>query len=89
MPRSSKRMNDWEVELVARLLRILHGWWVSKEEDDRLVWEGGKDGVLFVRSLYLVLNRVMRCLFLPKPFGGLGFDQRCASLLGKYPRGRF
>ena len=53
MPHFSRRLNDREVGSVVRLLRILHGWRVCMEEEDRLVWEGSKDGVFSVRSLYL------------------------------------
>ena len=51
MPSFSRRKNDWEVESVARLLRILH--WQAYIKEDRLVWKGCKDGVFSVRSLYL------------------------------------
>ena len=66
-------MNDWEVEIVARLLRRFHGWRVSNEDEDRLVWEGRKYSVFSVKSLYLVLGQGRRCFFLLKPFGIHGY----------------
>ena len=55
MPRFTRRINDWEVEIVVSLLRRIQGWGVNNE--DRLVWDEGKEDVFSVKSLYLALER--------------------------------
>ena len=58
-PHFSKRLNDWEVELVERFFMRLQRWRVSSDEEDRLVWVGEKCGNFFVKALYKVLENFL------------------------------
>ena len=47
-PHFWRRLNDWEVDKVVRLLRRLHRWWVGSDEEDMLAWEGGREEWMWV-----------------------------------------
>nr|CAN75355.1 hypothetical protein VITISV_002476 [Vitis vinifera] len=53
-PHFSKRLNDWEIDLVERFFLRLQTWRVSSDKEDRLVWAREKSGTFFVEALYKV-----------------------------------
>ena len=54
-PHFSRRLNDWEMDLVERFFLGLQTWRVSSDKEDRLVWAREKSGTFFVEALYKVL----------------------------------
>ena len=52
VPWFCRRINDWEMKIVASLIRRLQGWRVKSEEEDKLVWKGGKSEEFSIKSLY-------------------------------------
>ncbi|RVW81102.1 putative ribonuclease H protein [Vitis vinifera] len=59
-PRFSKRINDWEVIEVERLLLRLQGRRVYSDVEDEVIWTKAKDGRFSVKSLYKDLDQERR-----------------------------
>ena len=55
-PCLSRRLNDWEVDLVEIFFLRLQRWRVSNDEEDRLVWLVEKSGKFSIKALYKVLE---------------------------------
>ncbi|RVW66702.1 Origin of replication complex subunit 2 [Vitis vinifera] len=55
-PRFSRRINDWEVIEVERLLLRLQGRRVYSDVEDEVIWTKAKDGRFSVKSLYKDLD---------------------------------
>ena len=55
-PRFSRRINDWEVIEVERLLFRLQGRRVYSDVEDQVNWTKAKDGRFSVKSLYKALE---------------------------------
>ena len=60
----SRAFNDWEVDLVERLLLTIQGKRVSADLEDRVLWKMTKDGIFSVKSLYSVVELGNIVLFL-------------------------
>ena len=56
VPRFSRRLNDWEVFNVERLLLRLQGRRVCSDVEDQVVWTTSQDGRFFVKSFYKALE---------------------------------
>ena len=56
-PLFTRVFNDWEIDLVERLMQKIHAFRVQREEEDRLIWTASNDGVFSVKSLYSMLER--------------------------------
>ena len=54
--RFSRRLNDWEVFDVERLLLRLQGRRVHSDVEDQVIWTKAKDGRFSVKSLYKTLD---------------------------------
>ena len=55
-PHFSRRLNDWEMDLVERFFLGLQTWRVGSNKEDRLVWAREKSGTFSVKALYKVLE---------------------------------
>ncbi|RVW68033.1 hypothetical protein CK203_064813 [Vitis vinifera] len=51
------RLNDWEIDLVKRLLQKIHAFRVQREEEDRVIWSASNDSAFSVKSLYSMLEK--------------------------------
>ncbi|RVW82306.1 putative ribonuclease H protein [Vitis vinifera] len=49
-PLFARAFNDWEIDLVERLLQKIHAFRVQREEENRVIWTASNDGVFSVRS---------------------------------------
>ena len=56
-PLFARAFNDWEIDLVERLLQKIHAFRVQREEEDRVIWTASNDGAFSVKSLYSMLER--------------------------------
>ena len=56
-PLFARAFNDWEIDVVERLLQKIHVFRVQKEEEDRVIWTASNDGAFSVKSLYSMLER--------------------------------
>ncbi|RVW90281.1 hypothetical protein CK203_036761 [Vitis vinifera] len=52
-----RAFNDWEIDLVERLLQKNHAFKVQREEEDKVIWTALNDGAFSVKSLYSMLER--------------------------------
>ena len=50
-PHFASRLNDWEMDIAERFLLRLQRWRVSRDEEDKLVWLGAKNGKFSVKRL--------------------------------------
>ena len=55
-PRFSRRLNNWDVDIVEWFLLRLQGWRVCRDEEDKLVWTRAKNGKFSVKVLYKELE---------------------------------
>ncbi|RVX07327.1 hypothetical protein CK203_022644 [Vitis vinifera] len=55
-PLFARAFNDWEIDLVERLLQKIQAFRVQREEEDRVIWTASKDGAFSVRSLYSMME---------------------------------
>ncbi|RVW98940.1 Transposon TX1 uncharacterized 149 kDa protein [Vitis vinifera] len=69
-PLFARVFNDWEIDLVERLLQKIQAFRVQREEEDRVIWTASNNGVFSVRSLYSMMEPGGLSLFLVKEFGG-------------------
>ena len=53
----ARAFNDWEIDLVERLLQKIHAFRVQREEEDRVIWTASNDGAFSVKSLYSMLEQ--------------------------------
>ena len=63
-PRFYRRLNDWEVNMVEWFLFRLQGWRLCRDEEDKLLWIGVKNGNFFVHALYKALELGSQVTFL-------------------------
>ncbi|KAL6342305.1 hypothetical protein AAG906_007519 [Vitis piasezkii] len=61
----ARAFNDWEIDLVERLLQKIHAFRVQREEEDRVIWSASNDGAFSVKSLYSI-ERIWRVRVPPK-----------------------
>ncbi|RVX21268.1 putative ribonuclease H protein [Vitis vinifera] len=47
-PLFARAFNDWEIDLVERLLQRIQAFRVQREEEDRVIWTASKDGAFSV-----------------------------------------
>ena len=52
-----RAFNDWEIDLVERLLQKIHAFKVQREEEDKVIWTASIDGAFSVKSLYSMWER--------------------------------
>nr|CAN70698.1 hypothetical protein VITISV_029728 [Vitis vinifera] len=57
IPLFARAFNDWEIDLVERLLQKNHAFKVQREEEDKVIWTALNDGAFSVKSLYSMLER--------------------------------
>ncbi|KAL6338305.1 hypothetical protein AAG906_018580 [Vitis piasezkii] len=62
-PLFARAFNDWEIDLVERLLQKIHAFKVQREEEDRVIWTASNDGAFSVKSLYSMLERGNSSMF--------------------------
>ncbi|RVW53872.1 hypothetical protein CK203_099655 [Vitis vinifera] len=55
-PLFARAFNDWEIDLVERLLQNIHAFRVQREEEDRVIWTASNDGAFSVKFLYSMLE---------------------------------
>ena len=55
-PLFARAFNDWEIDLVERLLQKIQAFRVQREEEDRVIWTASNNGVFSVRSLYSMME---------------------------------
>ena len=55
-PLFARAFNDWEIDLVERLLQNIHAFRVQREEEDRVIWTTSNDGAFTVKSFYSMLE---------------------------------
>ena len=55
-PLFARAFNDWEIDLVERLLQKIQAFRVQREEEDRVIWTASNDGAFSVRSLYSMME---------------------------------
>ena len=55
-PFFARAFNDWEIDLVERLLQNIHAFRVQREEEDRVIWTTSNDGAFTVKSFYSMLE---------------------------------
>ncbi|RVW28417.1 hypothetical protein CK203_115009 [Vitis vinifera] len=48
-PLFARAFNDWEIDLVERLLQKIQAFRVQREEEDRVIWTASNDGAFSVR----------------------------------------
>ncbi|KAJ9703718.1 hypothetical protein PVL29_005138 [Vitis rotundifolia] len=60
--RFQRDFNDWELDMVGRLLDVLREKRVSLEED-MVLWKGGKDGLFKVKKAYNILTNPIDAVF--------------------------
>ncbi|RVW30580.1 hypothetical protein CK203_086070 [Vitis vinifera] len=75
-PCLSRRLNDWEVDLVESFFLRLQRWRVSNDEEDRLVWLVEKSGKFSIKALYKVVWGKVLTLDLLKGRGCEGVTQK-------------
>ena len=75
-PLFARAFNDWEIDVVERLLQKIHAFRVQREKEDRVIWTTSNDGVFSVKSLYSLLERGALLCSLAKEFGGQECLQR-------------
>ncbi|RVW77211.1 Retrovirus-related Pol polyprotein from transposon RE1 [Vitis vinifera] len=78
-----KGVNDWEIDLVERLLQKIHAFRAQREEEDSVIWKASNDGAFSVRSLYSMMEPGGSLCSLAKEFRGKECLQRQLSLLGR------
>ncbi|RVW17310.1 hypothetical protein CK203_069159 [Vitis vinifera] len=71
-PLFARAFNDWEIDLVERLLQKIHAFRVQREEEDRVIWTASNDGAFSVKSLYSMLEQGVLLCYLAKEFEGEG-----------------
>ncbi|RVX16265.1 putative ribonuclease H protein [Vitis vinifera] len=69
-PLFARAFNDWEIDLVERLLQKIQAFRVQREEEDRVIWTASNDGAFSVRSLYSMMEPGAFLCSLVKEFGG-------------------
>ncbi|RVW49467.1 hypothetical protein CK203_080198 [Vitis vinifera] len=89
-PRFYRRLNDWEVNMVEWFLFRLQGWRLCRDEEDKLLWIGVKNGNFFVHALYKALELGSQVTFLasviwnswvPPKMCDILFSQLCLKVL--------
>ncbi|RVX19375.1 putative ribonuclease H protein [Vitis vinifera] len=55
-PLFARAFNDWEIDLVERLLQKIQAFRVQREEEDRVIWTASNNGAFSVRSLYSMME---------------------------------
>ncbi|RVX23977.1 Syntaxin-51 [Vitis vinifera] len=55
-PLFARAFNDWEIDLVERLLQKIQTFRVQREEEDRVIWTTSNNGAFSVRSLYSMME---------------------------------
>ena len=55
-PLFARAFNDWEIDLVERLLQKIHAFRVQREGEDSVIWTTSNDGAFSVRSLYYMMK---------------------------------
>ena len=55
-PLFTRAFNDWEIDLVERLLQKIHAFRAQREEEDSVIWKASNDGAFSVRSLYSMME---------------------------------
>ena len=56
IPLFARAFNDWEIDLVERLLQKIHAFRVQRDEKDRVICIASNDGAFLVKSLYSMLK---------------------------------
>ncbi|RVW34286.1 putative ribonuclease H protein [Vitis vinifera] len=62
-PLFARAFNDWEIDLVERLLQKIQAFRVQREEEDKMIWTASKNGAFSVRSLYSMMEQGGLSLF--------------------------
>ena len=86
-PRFVRTFNDWEVDLVVNLLRVLHRENVTSGED-KVSWIGATDDRLFVHATFKVLQPRVDSPFPAKGIWVPSVPTKSIFLRGKQPGGK-
>ncbi|RVW99831.1 hypothetical protein CK203_029136 [Vitis vinifera] len=55
-PLFARAFNDWEIDLVERLLQKIQAFRVQREKEDKVIWTASNNGAFSVRSLYSMME---------------------------------
>ena len=55
-PLFARAFNDWEIDLVERLLQKIQAFRVQREEEDRVIWTTSNNRAFSVSSLYSMME---------------------------------